>query len=94
MMGRQKTDIERLEDRQEDGRGALTRGAWFYVERVGDSFAVETSILPRSTEDLLGSLGFRYSRATGRFRAIVQGGEIALRKVGAVVLPILARELP
>lgn len=85
--------LQQLERRQEDARGALTRGAWLWIERLGDTFLVETSVLSRSVGDHLASLGFEYDRDTGRFFAKVSG-EVALRRVGAAALAILAEELP
>lgn len=88
--------IEKLEQQQEDDRGALVRGAWLYIEREGDLFAVETSALPNTADvrAVLAPLGFVYNPKTGRFRTLIPDGEISLYKVGASVLPILGKELP
>lgn len=81
-----------LERRQEDSRGALTLGAWVFVETAGgDSFRIETCILSKACERDLQPLGFTYDDATGRFHGLITG-EVGLRRAGAVLLALLGRE--
>mgnify|MGYP001576250562 CR=1 FL=1 len=89
--------IKDLEARQEDGRGALTCGAWLYIERDRDGgFLVETSALSNAADvrAALAPYGFAYCSKTGRYRARISSGELSLRRVGAAGLKFLAEEIP
>ena len=96
MGDRKKQVVRDLEVRQEDSRGALTRGAWLWVARRGEVFEIETSVLPytQDVREVLAPLGFYYDSSTGCYRATVQtGDDLLIRKIGGVVLALLAREI-